>query len=132
MKQPPPDPTYYATAAPAAEATSEATRVTGCGHWQDGGYCGATDNVRRYIPGPRCPQHTPAALNGRPECEPDPTLTLDGIRAAKGLTYHYRPNDTALNDQRAVASGRRRSNPQTYRDAQAAETSRRTPKGTRR
>jgi hypothetical protein len=38
-----------------------------CGHWIGGErrYCLATDHVRPYLPGPRCPAHTPAALVGR-------------------------------------------------------------------
>lgn len=54
-----------------------------CHHWSDAdGYCGATDNVTRYLTGPRCPRHTPAALAGHPKPVPDPTMTLDGLRAA--------------------------------------------------
>jgi hypothetical protein len=33
--------------------------------------CGQTEGVRRYLPGRRCPEHTPAALAGRPEA-PEP------------------------------------------------------------
>ncbi|GAA0439417.1 hypothetical protein Aca07nite_49040 [Actinoplanes capillaceus] len=38
-----------------------------CGHWigGEGRYCLAADHVRPYLPGPRCPAHTPAALVGR-------------------------------------------------------------------
>ncbi|MFC4536911.1 hypothetical protein [Sphaerisporangium dianthi] len=38
-----------------------------CGHWStSAGRCTAT-GARLYIVGPRCPQHTPAALAGEPE-----------------------------------------------------------------
>jgi hypothetical protein len=38
-----------------------------CGHWIGGErrYCLATGHVRPYLPGLRCPAHTPAALVGR-------------------------------------------------------------------
>ncbi|GAA1586875.1 bifunctional DNA primase/polymerase [Actinoplanes couchii] len=47
-----------------------------CGHWigGDSRYCLATDHVRRYLPGPRCPEHTPAALLGHPEAPSDVNL----------------------------------------------------------
>jgi len=35
-------------------------------------WCRATEGVRWYLPGPRCPRHTPAALAGEPE--PDELL----------------------------------------------------------
>lgn len=45
-----------------------------CGHWigVDRRYCHNPNGVRRYIQGPRCPDHTPAALAGRPEPNPLP------------------------------------------------------------
>lgn len=53
---------------------------TPCGHWSDGvGYCGTPTRVR-FLPGFRCPDHTPAALAGRPEASPDPELTMEGLR----------------------------------------------------
>lgn len=47
---------------------------TQCGHWigSESRYCRATDGVRRYIPGHRCPVHTPNALRGLPETPPGP------------------------------------------------------------
>lgn len=41
---------------------------TSCRHWigTEDRYCGATP-ARLYMPGYRCPEHTPAALAGRPE-----------------------------------------------------------------
>lgn len=38
-----------------------------CGHYVNGQLCGAVDAVRLYLPGDRCPGHTPAAVAGRPE-----------------------------------------------------------------
>lgn len=69
-----------------------------CNLWRDGAYCLA-ETERVYLDGPRCPDHTPAALAGRPETVPDPARTLDGIRAAKGIAFHFRETDTALNDR---------------------------------
>jgi len=48
---------------------------TRCEHWigERGRYCHATHGVRRYLTGPRCTQHTPAALAGRPEAPADMT-----------------------------------------------------------
>ncbi|WP_344941398.1 hypothetical protein [Actinomadura miaoliensis] len=44
------------------------TRSPGrCGHHVDGVVCGAVDGVRLFLPGWRCPAHTPAAVNGHPE-----------------------------------------------------------------
>lgn len=55
-----------------------------CDHWTDGpGYCRSTEDVRYYLTGWRCPDHTPAKLAGREEDAPDPTRTLAGIRAAE-------------------------------------------------
>lgn len=42
-------------------------------------YCRSGEGVRRYVPGPRCPAHTPSALQGKAEPEPGP-----GIPAWKG------------------------------------------------
>ncbi len=45
-----------------------------CGHWigRETRYCHADENIRQYIPGLRCPEHTPAALQGKPEVPPGP------------------------------------------------------------
>ena len=47
---------------------------TPCGHWIGGErrLCLATDHVRPYLSGPRCPAHTPAALARQPEPPSDP------------------------------------------------------------
>lgn len=45
-----------------------------CSHWigAESRYCQLGDGVRRYVPGFRCPTHTPAALQGKPEIPPGP------------------------------------------------------------
>jgi hypothetical protein len=86
-----------------------------CGHY-DGTtarHCGAED-VRHYLTGWRCPQHTPAAIAGHPEPPEGPGWP------AGAWTTPAPDNTSALIDNRAVASGKRRSNPATYRAAQAA------------
>ncbi|MFD9211622.1 hypothetical protein ACFVY9_00600 [Streptomyces sp. NPDC059544] len=45
-----------------------------CRHWigAESRYCKQVDGVRQYIPGYRCPAHTPNALQGKPEIPPGP------------------------------------------------------------
>ncbi|MFF9559240.1 hypothetical protein ACF1DY_25915 [Streptomyces albus] len=45
-----------------------------CGHWDGTArrLCRDVDGVRLYATGLRCPRHTPAALNHRPEPQPGP------------------------------------------------------------
>lgn len=45
-----------------------------CSHWigPEGRYCLNTVGARYYITGHRCPLHTPAALQGKPETPPGP------------------------------------------------------------
>jgi hypothetical protein len=76
--------------------------------------------VRHFVVGRRCPAHTPAAIAGRPEPQPGP-----GWPAAAWSTPAPQ-SASALADERAVASGKRRSGQHTYRAAQAAEAARRT------
>lgn len=59
-----------------------------CDHWEgdDAKFCGQPTD-RRYLSGPRCPLHTPAAIAGRPDITPDPALTLTGL-------MNRRPNQT--------------------------------------
>lgn len=40
-----------------------------CGHYlgSEARHCQSTAGVRLYLPGPRCPQHTPSALKGQPD-----------------------------------------------------------------
>jgi hypothetical protein len=60
-----------------------------CDYWVNGGYCG-NPKTRRYINGWRCAAHTPAAIAGRTDIEPDPDLTLAALqgqgRAARCAT----------------------------------------------
>jgi hypothetical protein len=87
-----------------------------CAHWigAEQRHCGAADGVRFYVTGHCCPLHTPSALAGKPEPQPGP-----GWPAGAWTTPT--PNAmAALIDERAIASGRRRSSPQAYRAAQAA------------
>lgn len=95
-----------------------------CAHW-DGtsGECGAVP-TRRYLSGHRCAEHTPAALAGRPDLDADPDATLDALREKAGRVWAYNPNDSALINERAIASGRRRSNAHDYKAARAAEDAR--------
>jgi hypothetical protein len=92
-----------------------------CQHWTPSGYCHAAGGVRHYLTGHRCPAHTPAAEHGRPEPVegyPDP---FPGAQA-----YVFRRTDTQLIDDRAIASGRRRSTVHAYAAARAAEEIRKT------
>lgn len=47
-----------------------------CTHWigSENRYCHATEAVRRYVVGYRCPAHTPNALRGMPEAPPGPGI----------------------------------------------------------
>jgi hypothetical protein len=87
-----------------------------CGHWvgADGRHCGSADQVRHYLTGHRCPLHTPRALQGLPEIPPGPGMPAGAWSTPSPL------NDSRIHDARAVASGKRRSAPTTYRAAQAA------------
>ncbi|WP_055696532.1 hypothetical protein [Streptomyces silaceus] len=87
-----------------------------CTHWigPEHHHCRFTHQVRLYLTGPRCPDHTPNALRGRPEPPPGPSLPAGAWTTPSPLS------DSALFDDRAVASGKRRSTPHTYRTAQAA------------
>lgn len=93
-----------------------------CAHFIPGtGEC-AAETTRAYLTGPRCADHTPARLAGRDETIPDPERTLDGRRRAAGINPEQpmTPTGTTLVDQRAIASGKRRSNHTNFRAAQAA------------
>ena len=97
--------------------------IAQCGHWSDGVECGQAP-TRRYLAGHRCAAHTPAALAGRLDLEPDPERTLDALREKAGRIWTYSENDSALINERAIASGRRRSNAHDYKAARAAEDAR--------
>jgi hypothetical protein len=92
-----------------------------CESLVDGEVCGASPS-RPYLTGDRCAAHTPAALAGRPECSPDPALTLDALRLAAGIAVDSAPpaSASALTDNRAIASGKRRASLDSFRQARAA------------
>ncbi|MHC3392059.1 hypothetical protein ACLQ2E_21730 [Streptomyces lavendulocolor] len=73
-----------------------------------------TGRVRPYPCGHRCSAHAPWALAGQPEPQPGPGLPEGAWTTPSPL------NDSRVHDARAVASGKRRSNPAAYRAAQAA------------
>ena len=83
--------------------------MTTCDHWDGTRFCGA-DEARAYLPGMRCPAHTPAAMAGRPE----PGRTATSLPKMAPLPQ----SASRVNDNRAVASGKRRSTPAQYREAQ--------------
>jgi hypothetical protein len=87
-----------------------------CAHWigAERRHCRKADGVRLYVPGLRCPDHTPRALQGLDEIPTGPGWPATAWTTLSPLSA------SALFDQRAVASGRRRSSPHVYRAAQAA------------
>ncbi|MER7815602.1 hypothetical protein [Streptomyces sp. NPDC096153] len=70
--------------------------------------------ARLYPAGWLCDLHAPWAVAGKPEPQPGPGLPASAWTTPSPL------NDSRVHDARAVASGKRRSNPQAYRAAQAA------------
>lgn len=91
-----------------------------CRHWvgDDQRHCRSVDGVRLFLTGLCCPLHTPNALQGKPEVPPGP-----GLPAAAWTTPSPQ-SASALFDERAVASGRRRSSAHVYAAAKAAEAER--------
>jgi hypothetical protein len=87
-----------------------------CTHWvgAEQRHCHTSDDVRPYLTGLRCPAHTPNALAGKPETPPGPGMPAGAWSTPSPLS------DSRVHDARAIASGKRRSNPQAYRAAQAA------------
>lgn len=77
--------------------------------------CGAVP-TRPFAMGDRCAEHTPAALAGRPE----PGLSCTPYRPQG----NYPMPKTTVIDDRAVASGKRRSNPHARLEAKARELER--------
>lgn len=75
--------------------------------------------ARLYPCGTRCDRHAPWALAGKPEPPPRPAYAPPATPTPNAAS--------ALIDNRAIASGKRRSTPQAYRAAQAATR----PKGPR-
>lgn len=53
-----------------------------CGHYDGGDLCGARSE-KRYLPGWRCPNHTPCALAGKPEVVPDPARTVEALSSRR-------------------------------------------------
>jgi hypothetical protein len=94
-----------------------------CTHWigSEQRYCGAP-GARRYVNSVACQLHSPRALQGLPEIPPGP-----GLPAAAWVTPSPL-SDSRVHDARAIASGKRRSNPQAYRAAQAAAAGQRSPR----
>jgi hypothetical protein len=86
-----------------------------CGHWigVDRRYCRTADNVRHFLTGMCCPAHTPAALAGKAEAPSTAAAPARELPPSPISASH-------LADDRAIASGKRRSNPAAYRAAQAA------------
>lgn len=109
------------TAVAAGGDSSGRTATTICGHWigAEQRYCGATGGVRFYATGYCCPNHTPAALAGKPEAPAGPGWPKGAWTTPLGQGV------AAVIDDRAIATGRRRSSPQAFRAAQAAEAERR-------
>lgn len=99
----------------APEAAHRPGTPAQCTHWAgaEGHVCGSGEGVRLYGTGLRCPAHTPAALAGRPEPQSGPGLPA-------GAWTTLTPISATVIDQRAIASGKRRSSPAAYREAQAA------------
>lgn len=87
-----------------------------CEHWigAEQQYCRSTDDVCPFLIGACCPLHTPSALAGKPEPEPGPGMPAGAWTTPSPLS------DSRVTDDRAVASGKRRSAPHTYRAARAA------------
>jgi hypothetical protein len=94
--------------------------MTGCGHLTSDGPCPETKGVRQFIPGLRCPAHTPAVLAGNKDHVPDPEQSLAaylrraGHDPVKGLLT---PAGPTVVDTKAILSGKRRSNTRDYRAA---------------
>lgn len=82
--------------------------------------CGSP-HVTLYAAGYRCPQHTPAAIAGRPEPGQDrycaPCRCYCG--SCPSWDRPLEPITPTVIDNRAIASGKRRSSLTAYRDAQA-------------
>lgn len=85
-----------------------------CRHWigPEHRRCLTVEDVDQYLTGWRCPDHTPARIAGRPEPQPGPGYTPQDIPSPLGAS--------AVFDERAVASGKRRSSPHVYAAARAA------------
>lgn len=87
-----------------------------CTHWvgAEQRHCHATEGVRAYLTGPRCPAHTPSALAGRPEPQPSPGALPGAWTTPSPLSA------SAVFDNKAIASGKRRASAHVYRAARDA------------
>lgn len=86
--------------------------------------CGAP--ARLYLGGWRCDPHAPWAVDGGHEPGPPPGTTLAELRAARGIAPGaFVPPPSTVVDDRAVASGKRRSTTQLYQVVRAREAARR-------
>lgn len=82
-----------------------------CNHVTEGlGVCGEPE-TRMYLPGWRCPDHTPAKLAGH--LEPGQTATHP-----IGWLPPSPQSESRVHDRNAIRSGKRRSSIEAYRDAQ--------------
>lgn len=120
-----PNPPGSADLSPVGRSSGNGSSGNACTFWYDGYYCGAAP-IGFYLPGHRCAAHTPAAVAGRPEVTPDPARTVEGLRRRAGLPLAaaLALSTSSLTDERAVASGKRRSSTHTHRAARNAEESR--------
>ena len=61
-------------ATPAPGRPAQDAQRPECRHWigAERRHCREVEGVRRYLPGDRCPAHTPRALQGLPEFPPGP------------------------------------------------------------
>lgn len=75
---------------------------------------GHNGDVRFYVNGWKCDTHSPWAMKALPKPQPGPGAPAGAWTTPSPI------NDSRVHDARAVASGKRRSTPQTYRAAQAA------------
>lgn len=94
-----------------------------CTHWvgDEQRHCLSTDGVRAFLTGPRCPEHTPRALQGLDEIAPGPGYPAGAWTTPSPIS------DSRVHDARAIASGKRRASPEAFRAAQAAVSARPEP-----
>jgi len=75
--------------------------------------CGSTDDVHPYLVGPRCPDHTPAAMAGRPEPNAasycPPAICWCGTCPWAAAPVPATPAHTAIDDEH-IRSGKRSTN----------------------
>jgi hypothetical protein len=81
-----------------------------CDCWLGDKVCGQAD-ARHYLTGYRCPAHTPAATRGAPEPGATASHRIKPLVPAP-------MSASRVNDDRAIASGKRRSSPARFREAQ--------------